>query len=103
MNQPRLRLRGFGAIVGGVMALSLKMEQGGMEEYMRLAELIQEFRRHFETKMGTINCRELTGLDLTMEEGRKESMSSDVAQRVCFPAVGIAYQIVMDLLQQTVD
>ena len=88
-----------GAIVGAVMALSLKMEQGGMEEYMRLAALIQEFRRRFEAEMGTINCRELTHLDLTMEEGLKESMSSDVAQRVCFPAVGTAYQIVMDLLQ----
>jgi C_GCAxxG_C_C family probable redox protein len=88
-----------GAIVGAVMALSLKMEQGGMEEYMRLAGVIQEFRRRFGSKMGTINCRELTGLDLTDEEGLKESMSSDVAQQVCFPAVGTAYQIVLDLLQ----
>jgi C_GCAxxG_C_C family probable redox protein len=88
-----------GAVVGAVMALSLKMEQGGMEEYMRLAGVIQEFRRRFESKMGTISCHELTGLDLTDEEGLKESMSSDVAQQVCFPAVGTAYQIVLDLLR----
>jgi len=87
-----------GAVVGAVMALSLTMKQGGMEEYMRLAGVIQDFRHRFETELGTINCRELTGVDLTTEEGMKESMSSDVAQKVCFPSVGTAYEIVLDLL-----
>lgn len=89
-----------GAVVGGVMALSLKMELGGMEQYMNLAAVIQEFRKRFEAEMGTINCRELTGLDLTTDEGLKGSMSSDTAQKVCFPAVGTAYQLVLDLLQE---
>jgi len=87
-----------GAVIGAVMAISLKMEQGSMEEYMRLAGVIQDFRNRFEAEMGTINCRELTGLNLTTEEGLKDSVSSDVAQRVCFPAVGTAYEIVLDLL-----
>ena len=86
-----------GAVVGAVMALSLMMEQGGMEEYMRLAEVIQDFRNRFEAEMGTINCHELTGLNLTTDEGLKASMSSDVVQQVCFPAVGKAYELVLDL------
>ena len=91
-----------GAVVGAVMALSLKMEQGGMEEYMRLAGVIQEFRNRFEAEMGTINCSELTGLDLTTEEGMNASMESDTAQKVCFPAVGTAYTIVLDLLEEKI-
>ena len=90
-----------GAVVGAVMALSLKLEQGSMEDYMRLAGVIQEFRKRFEAGMGTINCRELTGLDLTTQEGLEDSMTSDTAQQVCFPAVATAYKLVLDLLQET--
>jgi C_GCAxxG_C_C family probable redox protein len=91
-----------GAVVGAVMALSLKMERReSMEDYMRLAAVIQEFRRRFETEMGTINCRELTGVDLTTEEGMKQTIEAETAQKVCFPAVGTAYQLVLDLLQES--
>ena len=49
--------------------------------------------------MGDIRCRELTGLDLSTEEGVKQLMSSDIPQKVCFPAVGTAYRVVVDLLK----
>jgi hypothetical protein len=51
--------------------------------------------------MGTINCRELTELDLSTEEGVEQFMSSDIPQTVCFPAVGVAYRLVVDLLTET--
>jgi hypothetical protein len=51
--------------------------------------------------MGTISCRELTGVDLTTEEGLQQFMSSDTPQTVCFPAVGAAYRLVVDLLKET--
>lgn len=47
--------------------------------------------------MGDIRCRELTGLDLSTEEGLKQLMDSDTPQKVCFPAVGAAYRLVVDL------
>ena len=50
--------------------------------------------------MGTINCRELTGVDLTTE-GSGQFMSSDKAQTVCLPAVGVAYRLLVDLLKET--
>ena len=50
--------------------------------------------------MGTINCRELTGLDLTTPEGIQQLMSSDTPQKVCFPAVGLAYRLAVDLLKE---
>jgi hypothetical protein len=60
----------------------------------------QEFRRRFEAEMKTINCRELTGIDLSTEEGLKQFMGSDVPQTVCFPAVGTAYRLAVDLLRE---
>ena len=91
-----------GAVVGAVMAISLRMERGDtMEDWLRISGVVKEFRRRFENEMGTINCRELTGVDLNTEEGMKQAMSSNVAQNVCFPAVGTAYQLVLDLLQET--
>jgi len=91
-----------GAVVGAVMAMSLKMKRGDtMDDWLRIAAVAQDFRRRFEAEMGTINCRELIGADLTTGEGIKQLMSSDLPQKVCFPAVGTAYRLVLDLLQET--
>ena len=49
--------------------------------------------------MGSIGCRELTGMDLSTPEGVKRFYASDVPQRVCMPAVGAAYRIVTELLE----
>ncbi len=51
--------------------------------------------------MGNLTCRELTGVDLSTEEGLKQSMESDIAMTVCFPAVGAAFRLVVDLLKET--
>ena len=91
-----------GAVVGAVMAIGLKKERGAtMEDWFRISAVVQEFRRRFEAEMETINCRELTGVDLSTEEGLKQYMSSDIPQTVCFPAVGAAYRLVVDLLKDT--
>ena len=91
-----------GAVAGAVMAIGLKKERGDtMEDWLRISAVAQEFRRRFEAEMETINCRELTGADLTTEEGLQQYMSSDTPQRVCFPAVGVAYRLAVDLLKET--
>jgi C_GCAxxG_C_C family probable redox protein len=91
-----------GAVVGAVMAIGLKIERGDtMEEGLRALRVVQEFRHRFEAEMGTISCRELTGADLTTEDGIEQFMRSEIPQTVCFPAVSIAYQSVVDLLKDT--
>jgi C_GCAxxG_C_C family probable redox protein len=91
-----------GAVVGAVMAIGLKLGRADtMEESLGRLRIPQEFRRRFEAEMGTINCRELTGADLTTPEGIEQYMSSDKPQTVCFPAVGAAYRLVVDLLKET--
>jgi C_GCAxxG_C_C family probable redox protein len=90
-----------GAVVGAVMAIGLKQGKAdSMEVMLSNMKVTQEFRRRFEADMGNINCRDLTGLDLSTEEGIRKLMSSDIPQKVCFPAVRAAYRHVMDLLNE---
>jgi C_GCAxxG_C_C family probable redox protein len=91
-----------GAVSGAVMAIGLKLERGDtMKEALRALGVVQEFRRRFEAEMKTISCRELTGADLSTEEGIKQYMSSDTPMKVCFPAVSAAYRLVVDLLKES--
>ena len=89
-----------GAVIGATMAIGIKKGRGETkEEMLRTLSIAQEFRSRFETEMGTIICRELTGADLSTEDGIEQFMNSDVPQKVCFPAVATAYRIVMDMLK----
>jgi len=91
-----------GAVAGAVMAIGLMKERGDtMEEALRTLGVAAEFRRRFEAEMGTINCRELTGADLTTQKGIEQFMDSDIPQTACFPAVATAYRLVVDLLKET--
>jgi len=91
-----------GSVAGAVMAISLKREKGDtMDDALRTLELVQEFRRRFEAEMETISCRELTGMDMSTKEEIEQFMSSDIPETVCFPAVGTAYRLVVDLLKET--
>jgi C_GCAxxG_C_C family probable redox protein len=89
-----------GAVVGAMMAIGLKQRRADTREKMlRNLAMAREFRCRFEAEMGTIICRELTGLDLSTDKGLEEFMNSDKPQTVCFPAVGAAYRLVVDLLK----
>jgi C_GCAxxG_C_C family probable redox protein len=91
-----------GAVIGAVMAIGLKRERGDtLEEELRTLAVAREFRRRFEAEMETIDCRELTGADLSTEEGVEQYMSSDTPMMVCFPTVGVAYRLAVDLLKET--
>ena len=91
-----------GAVVGAVMAIGLKKERGDtMDDALRTFAVVQEFRRRFEAEMETINCRELTGMEMSTKEDIEQFMNSDIPQTVCFPAVSVAYRLVVDLLKET--
>ncbi len=90
-----------GAVIGAVMAISLKQKPAKtMEKALENLAVSRKFRRRFEIEMGTISCRELTGADITTQEGIDRYMSSDIPQTVCFPAVSVAYRLVVDLLKE---
>jgi C_GCAxxG_C_C family probable redox protein len=91
-----------GAAVGAVMAIGLKLGRAGtMEGMLHNLGVAGEFRRRFEAEMGHLTCRDLSGLDLTAQEDMARLMSSDIAEKVCFPAVAAAYRLVVDLLEES--
>jgi C_GCAxxG_C_C family probable redox protein len=90
-----------GAVVGAVMAIGLKQGRDApSEDRFGTWHLAQEFRRRFEAEMGHICCHELTGTDLSTEEGQKQFWSSDVPLRVCLPAGGTGYRLALELLNE---
>jgi len=83
------------------MAIGLKKGRtSSMEEMVRSFAVAAEFRRRFEAETETINCRELTGADLTTPGGLAAYMTSDTPMMVCFPAVATAYRIAVELLKE---
>jgi C_GCAxxG_C_C family probable redox protein len=88
-----------GAVIGSVMAIGLKH---GREEPSQSRDtayaLAREFCQRFEEETGSLSCRELTGMDLSTPEGIRAYRSSDVPLRVCLPAIGAAFRLVMELL-----
>ncbi len=90
-----------GALVGAVMAIGIRHgRRDPSERDARAYALTQELRRRFEAEMGHVDCRDLTGMDLSTPEGVKRFYGSDVPRTVCVPAVGAAYRAAMDLLQR---
>ncbi len=90
-----------GAVSGAVMAMGLLKEHGEtMEEMLDRLSTAEQFRCRFEAEMKTINCRELTGLDLTTKQGVEKLVNSDIPQTVCFPAVATAYRLAVELLNE---
>lgn len=91
-----------GAMTGAVMAIGLvKGPVANPQEFQQTMPLVRELRRRFETEMKTINCRELTGMDLSKPGGLEELVQSGTSDKVCVPAVDTAYRIVMDVLKST--
>jgi C_GCAxxG_C_C family probable redox protein len=90
-----------GAVVGALMCIGIKHgrdEVGQSED--KAHELSGEFLRLFREEMGSLNCRELTGIDLSTPEGLAQFRASDVPVRVCLRAVGFTYETVLGLLQE---
>jgi C_GCAxxG_C_C family probable redox protein len=89
-----------GALVGAVMAIGLKYgRRDAAERDAQAYALTQQVRRRFEQALGHVDCRVLTGMDLSTREGAKRFYASDVPQRVCMPAVGAAYRAAIEALQ----
>jgi C_GCAxxG_C_C family probable redox protein len=90
-----------GAVVGGTMAIGLRHGRDESSQSSdRAYALAQQFRRRFEKEMGTISCRELTGLDLTTAEGLQRFRSSDLSRTVCRRARGVAFRAAMEILDE---
>jgi C_GCAxxG_C_C family probable redox protein len=92
-----------GAVIGSVMAIGLKHGREEPSQPNRHAyALAREFCQRFEEETGSLSCRELTGMDLSTPEGLRAYRRTDVPLRVCLPAAGAAFRLVMELIERPV-
>jgi C_GCAxxG_C_C family probable redox protein len=90
-----------GALVGGVMAMSLalgrdKAEQGREPCYPAVDRFYNEFR----AKFGSCKCRELTNANLKTPEGAA-AYKAEVHTDVCNPIVAWAAKTAHDIIKET--
>ncbi len=86
-----------GALAGAIMGIGLVAGRTSPDEPIDAAyRLSREVLSAFEKEFGSINCRELTGCDLTTEAGRRAFEEGGVfarCQRYVESAAGIAMQL----------
>ncbi len=86
-----------GALAGAIMGIGLVAGRASPNEPTDPAfRLARELLSAFEKEFGSINCRELTGCDLTTEAGRRAFEEGGVfarCQRYVESAAGIAMQL----------
>lgn len=90
-----------GAISGGIMALGLKfgrneVKKQKMKPYWFASDLLKRFEKEF----GSIMCVELTGCDLTTEEGRKKYEEEKLWKTKCRQYIESVTNTVFNIISQ---
>jgi C_GCAxxG_C_C family probable redox protein len=90
-----------GAVTGAMMALGLAHGPGAQLDpprkevaFARVAELW----RRFAEQHGSIECKDLLGVDLSVPGAREQAIASGVFKTVCPAAVKDATQLLVELL-----
>ncbi len=89
-----------GAVSGAVMAINIFYGRNTPDvpfekSYAPVQKLIQMFTR----KYGSTNCKELTGVDLATEEGRKQFYQANLIER-CKNFTEEATRMAMSLIEE---
>jgi len=88
-----------GALTGGIMRLGLSMGRDSAKESRdRCYEEVNRFYSAFVKEFGTCKCRELTGVDLSTEEGRAVYQARIHSER-CTKIVSWAARIVSQIVE----
>jgi C_GCAxxG_C_C family probable redox protein len=89
-----------GAVAGGIMVLGLRHGRGtgdGRSVTEDLYPVIREFMDGFAVRSGSYLCRDLSGYDLTSEEGQRRYKEDGVFEKVCKPCVRSAAEIIQKM------
>jgi C_GCAxxG_C_C family probable redox protein len=90
-----------GAVVGAIMALSLRHCGTPADEPLskeRTYPAVREFLARFRALHGTIECRELLGIDIGSPEGLQQARDEGLFKRRCPAFVKTAAEIVEELI-----
>ncbi len=92
-----------GALTAGVMMVGLVYGPDGVEEkeakeavYTRAGEFV----RRFDEVNGAVRCRDITGVDLSSEEGIQEYRSRNLKEEKCAGVVSNGVRVLLDLLEE---
>jgi C_GCAxxG_C_C family probable redox protein len=90
-----------GAVTGALMAIGLKHFNTDLlpdEAKMHVYSLSNRFMQEFKTRNGSVKCKELLGVDLSTDEGRKKMREENLSQKVCKKLVCDSVEILEKLL-----
>lgn len=89
-----------GAVTGAALVIGLKNGQSSLEDTAskeNCSNEIKEFTRRFKESTGSLICRELLGIDISDDEGRRRAMERNLFKTVCSDAVTEAVEILEDM------
>ena len=88
-----------GALVGGVMALGILYgRKSSKDSPKKIYALTERLVRDFEKHLGSRNCSEILGCDISTREGAAEFDARKLAKTVCLDATVQATDLVMKVL-----
>ena len=91
-----------GAVTGAVMAIGLRYssDQVDPEAKARSYAAVHRMLQEFQSRHGSIVCRDLLGCDIGTEEGRAEAQARDTHHTVCPQFVRDAAEILERILAE---
>ena len=92
-----------GAVTGACLFLGLRYgysDAADTQSKERTYGFVQDLHRRFVESRGTTNCRELLGLDMRSEEGRKKFLSDGLSKKICLKCVGTADSILREIVAE---
>ena len=90
-----------GAVTGAFMVIGLKYggtSSSDKEVKINTYKLIREFADRFESRNGTVICKELLGCDISTEEGFKNAKEKDLFSTICPKLVDDAAEILEEMM-----
>lgn len=90
-----------GAVTGAIMTLGIraaKLAKNEKDAKTMAYEMAHRFTERFKARHGTLGCKELIGVDLSTEAGRKLNADMQITRRMCPDFVRSAAEIVDELL-----
>ena len=88
-----------GAVSGGILAISMLTGRSSPRDPTRKSfNKVKKFRKMFEKRFGTTNCRELIGCDLDTEEGQETFNEKNLIEQ-CKQYTEEATKMVLEVLE----
>ena len=93
-----------GALVGGVMALGMLYGRKSSEDSpKKIYALSERLVRDFEKHLGSRNCSDILGCDISTREGEAAFKENKLMKTVCLDATVKAAELVMRVLENKDD